>query len=153
MKIRIISIGKDRRGEFSNAIERYQKQLPWSLEVIEKEAKKPNAPVEKRMQEEAQLMLSAAQDTAIKVAMDERGKVISSPQFAEKLEFWQAQGQGDIAFFIGGADGLAPELLAQCDYKLSFGAMVWPHQMVRVMLTEQLYRAWSITAGHPYHRA
>ena len=153
MKIRICTIGKDRRGEFSAAISRYQKQLPWPVQLIEKEPKKPNAPVAQRMAEEAKLLLDAAQGAQVKIALDERGKVISSPQFAKKLELWQETGLQDIALFIGGADGLDPSLLQQCDMKLSFGQMVWPHQMVRAMLMEQLYRAYSILNNHPYHRA
>lgn len=153
MKIRIICIGKDRRSEFSSAIARYQKQLPWAVDVIEKEPKKPNAPTAQRMAEESELMLAAAQGVNIKVALDEHAKPITSPQFAQKLEGWQAEGLHDIAFFIGGADGLHATLMSQCQFKLAFGQMVWPHQMVRVMLMEQLYRAYSISSGHPYHRA
>ena len=152
MKIRIIAIGKDRRGEFAAAITRYQKQLPWGIEIIEREPKKPNVPIAKRMAEEAELMLAAAQGAQVKIALDERGKSRTSPQFSEKLAGYQEQGLTDIAFFIGGADGLDASLLAQCDLRLSFGHMVWPHQMVRAMLTEQLYRAYSIMTGHPYHR-
>ncbi len=152
MKIRICAIGKDRRGEFSSAIARYQKQLPWQLEIIEKESKKPNTPTAQRMMEEAELLLEAARGAQVKIALDERAKPLTSPQFAQKLGGWQSEGLTDIALFIGGADGLDKSLLNQCDMKLAFGQMVWPHQMVRVMLTEQLYRAYSILAGHPYHR-
>ena len=152
MKIRICVIGKDRRNEFASAISRYQKQLPWAVEIIEKEPKKPNAPTAQRMAEEADLLLAAAQGAQIKIALDENGKSLTSPQIAQKFSAWQGEGLSDIALFIGGADGLDKSLLNQCDLKLSFGQMVWPHQMVRVMLMEQLYRAYSILAGHPYHR-
>ena len=152
MRIRICTIGKDRRGEFSSAIARYNKQLPWQVELIEKEPKKPNAPIAQRMAEEANLLLQAASGATVKIALDERGKLLSSPDFARKLGVWEDDGLSDIAFFIGGADGLDKTLLNQCDLKLSFGQMVWPHQMVRVMLCEQLYRAYSILANHPYHR-
>ena len=141
MRIRICAIGKDRRGEFSEAINRYSKQLPWKLEFIEKEAKKPNAPVAQRMSEEAELLLQAASGASVKIALDERGKSLKSPDFAQKLGMWQEEGLTDIAFFIGGADGLDVNLLNKCDLKLSLGQMVWPHQMVRAMLAEQLYRA------------
>lgn len=152
MKIRICAIGKDRRSEFAAAISRYQKQLPWSVEVIEKEPKKPNAPTAQRMADEAELLLAAAQGAQIKIALDERGKNLSSPQLAQHFERWKSESLTDITFFIGGADGLDKSLLNQCDLKLSFGQMVWPHQMVRVMLMEQIYRAHSILSGHPYHR-
>lgn len=84
--------------------------------------------------------------------LDERGKIMPSPKFANLLGDWRDQGCSDVAFVIGGADGIAPDLRAQADFKLSFGQMVWPHMLVRVMLAEQLYRAASILAGGPYHR-
>jgi 23S rRNA (pseudouridine1915-N3)-methyltransferase len=86
------------------------------------------------------------------VTLDERGTLMSSPQFAEKLAGWRDAGRQDLAFVIGGADGIDPGLRARADASLSFGKMVWPHMLVRVMLTEQLYRAASILAGAPYHR-
>ena len=90
--------------------------------------------------------------SALICVLDERGKTHSSPQFADRLATWRDQGRQDVAFVIGGADGLAPELRDRADEALSFGAMVWPHMLVRVMLAEQLYRAASILAGSPYHR-
>ncbi len=152
MKLRICAIGKDRRHEFAAAFARYQKQLPWQLELLEREPKKPNAPTLQRMAEEASLLSQAAQGAQVLIALDERGKNMTSPQFAQHLIQWQEAGQTDIAFMIGGADGIDKSLRNQCDFILSFGAMVWPHQMVRVMLAEQLYRAYSISVGHPYHR-
>ena len=152
MNIKIICIGKDRREEFSPATQRYLKQLPWQVEIVEKQPKKPNAPIEQRMQEEADLMLAAAQGADVKIALDEHGKVMSSEAFAQQIGKWQEAGQGSIALFIGGADGLHPDLLAQCQLKLAFGQMTWPHQMVRLMLVEQLYRAYTILSNHPYHR-
>ena len=77
---------------------------------------------------------------------------MSSPDFAKRLGKWRDDGQGDVAFLIGGADGLAPDLRTEADQLLSFGKMVWPHMLARVMLSEQLYRAASILAGSPYHR-
>jgi len=85
--------------------------------------------------------------------MDERGERLSSPDFAGALGRFRDAGRGDLSLVIGGADGLAPELRAEADAALSFGAMVWPHMLARVMLSEQLYRAASIPAGSPYHRA
>ena len=75
-----------------------------------------------------------------------------SPDFAQGLAAWRDQGLGDVAFLIGGADGLDPDLRVSCDAALSFGKMVWPHMLARAMLTEQLYRAVTILAGSPYHR-
>jgi 23S rRNA (pseudouridine1915-N3)-methyltransferase len=86
------------------------------------------------------------------VALDERGTVMTSPEFSDRLAGWRDAGRGDVTFVIGGADGIAPGLRAQADLALSFGKMVWPHMLARVMLSEQLYRAASILAGSPYHR-
>ncbi len=84
--------------------------------------------------------------------LDERGKTLSSPDFARLLARWRDEGRGEAAFVIGGADGLDAEFRQRADFRLSFGTMVWPHMLVRVMLGEQLYRAASILAGSPYHR-
>ena len=104
------------------------------------------------MEAEAQLLRRAVPDGAVLCVLDERGKVETSPQFAQRLGDWRDQGRGDLALIIGGADGIAPDLRAEADFALSFGKMVWPHMLVRVMLAEQLYRAASILAGSPYHR-
>jgi 23S rRNA (pseudouridine1915-N3)-methyltransferase len=152
MHIKIIAMGKDRREEFTPALSRYLKQLPWQVEMIEKQSRKPNAPTEQRMAEEAVLMQSAGQGSAVQIALDEHGKVMTSEAFATLLGRFQSEGRSSIAFYIGGADGLAPDLLKSCEIKLAFGQMTWPHQMVRLMLVEQLYRAYTILTGHPYHR-
>ncbi|MEH6738127.1 MAG: 23S rRNA (pseudouridine(1915)-N(3))-methyltransferase RlmH, partial [Sulfitobacter sp.] len=104
------------------------------------------------MPAEGALLRRAVPQGAIICALDERGTVETSPKFARRIEGWRDSGHSDLAFVIGGADGIDPELRAQADHLLSFGAMVWPHMMVRVMLAEQLYRAASILSGGPYHR-
>ena len=101
---------------------------------------------------EAALLQRASPAGARSVVLDERGTLLSSPDFAALIARWRDDGTGDLAFFIGGADGLDPALRASADYALSFGAMVWPHMLVRVMLAEQLYRAANILSGGPYHR-
>jgi len=103
------------------------------------------------MAAEAALLRKALPKGALIVTMDERGSVLSSPEFSRKMSAWGDQGR-DIAFVIGGADGIDPSLRAEADFAISFGQMVWPHKLVRVMLAEQLYRAASIRAGAPYHR-
>jgi 23S rRNA (pseudouridine1915-N3)-methyltransferase len=105
------------------------------------------------MEAEADLLLRAVPSGALLVTMDERGKVMSSPEFAAQLARWRDAGRQDVAFVIGGADGIAPGLRDRADFSISFGRMVWPHMLVRVMLAEQLYRAATILAGGPYHRA
>jgi 23S rRNA (pseudouridine1915-N3)-methyltransferase len=105
------------------------------------------------MEAEAELLARALPAGAVLVTLDERGRVLSSPEFADQLAKWRDGGRQDVAFVIGGADGIAPSLRARADFSISFGRMVWPHMLVRVMLAEQLYRAASILAGAPYHRA
>lgn len=104
------------------------------------------------MAAEAALLRKALPAGAVIVALDERGKVMTSPAFSEVLARYRDDGRGDLALIIGGADGIAPDLRAEADMALSFGKMVWPHMLARVMLSEQLYRAASILAGSPYHR-
>jgi 23S rRNA (pseudouridine1915-N3)-methyltransferase len=101
---------------------------------------------------EAALIASALPRGAQIVALDERGRTLTSPEFAETLRAWADSGTRDLAMVVGGADGVAPDLRAQAGMVLSFGPMVWPHMLARVMLAEQLYRAASILAGSPYHR-
>jgi len=102
---------------------------------------------------EAALLDRAIPPGALVCALDERGQMASSPEFAALLARWRDDGRQDVAFVIGGADGIAPPLRARADHAISLGRMVWPHMLVRVMLAEQLYRAASILAGKPYHRA
>lgn len=104
------------------------------------------------MEAEADLLARAVPFGALLVALDERGRQMSSPDFANLIARARDGGRQDMAFVIGGADGIAPGLRDRADTLLSFGPMVWPHMLVRVMLAEQLYRAASILAGAPYHR-
>jgi len=104
------------------------------------------------MAAEAELLRRAVPKGAVICCLDERGRVESSPAFSQRLAGWRDAGRSDLALIIGGADGIDQSLCAQADHLLSFGAMVWPHMLVRVMLAEQLYRAASILAGSPYHR-
>ncbi len=90
---------------------------------------------------------------AVLCVLDERGEELTSPAFASRMADWRDGGRQDAAFVIGGADGVDPALRARADLVLSFGRMVWPHLLVRVMLAEQLYRATTILAGSPYHRS
>ena len=101
---------------------------------------------------EAQLLARALPTGARRVVLDERGERLDSRAFAQMLARMRDQGCADLAFVIGGADGLLPEFRGSADMALSLGAMVWPHMLVRVMLAEQLYRAAGILAGSPYHR-
>ncbi len=104
------------------------------------------------MAAEAELLARAVPSGAVLVVLDERGKTLSSPEFAGQLAQWRDTGRQDAAFVIGGADGIDPAFRARADLAISFGRMVWPHMLIRVMLAEQIYRATTILSGSPYHR-
>ncbi len=106
-----------------------------------------------RMAEEGRLMMAALPPRGFSVVLDERGKAMSSTAFADVLRRHLEGGTGDMAFLIGGPDGHAPDVRESSGLTLGFGPMTWPHRLVRVMLLEQIYRAITILAGHPYHRA
>ncbi len=116
-------------------------------EIVEVDAKKGGKFAE------AALLQRALPANALTCVLDERGKLETSPAFADRLMKWRDDGSSDLAFVIGGADGLDASLRNNAHHALSFGPMVWPHMMVRIMLAEQLYRAASILSGSPYHRA
>ena len=103
--------------------------------------------------EEAAAISALLPDKHALVALDERGKSVDSAGFAQQLGRWRDEGLAQTVFVIGGADGLSPELQRKASLRIAFGSATWPHQMVRVMLLEQIYRAATILAGHPYHRA
>ena len=107
----------------------------------------------RRMLEESIAIANVVPERAITVILDERGENMSSASLAGRLQGWQAQGRPAVVFIIGGHDGLAPALREKFDLAIAFGAATWPHQLARIMLLEQLYRAVTILAGHPYHRA
>jgi 23S rRNA (pseudouridine1915-N3)-methyltransferase len=155
MRVHICAVGRLRAGPERALIDDYLTRFDRTgralglgpANVVEVEDKKGGG-----MAAEAALLERAIPKGAVICALDERGKVMSSPDFAAQLGRWRDDGRGDLAFVIGGADGIDPSLRGQADAKLSFGKMVWPHMLARVMLSEQLYRAASILAGSPYHR-
>lgn len=107
----------------------------------------------KRRAREGAMLLEAAPANAKVIALDEKGKNISTEELAAMVERWRDDGVPAATFMIGGADGHDASVLNRADLKLSFGALTWPHMLVRVMLTEQLYRVMTILSGHPYHRS
>ncbi|MCE8006290.1 23S rRNA (pseudouridine(1915)-N(3))-methyltransferase RlmH [Aestuariivita sp.] len=155
MRIHICAVGRMRRGpektlvdDYLTRFDRTGRSLGLSLgRVVELEDRKGGGKAA-----EADLLRAAVPKGAVLCALDERGRVMTSPEFADMTARWRDDGHGDLAFVIGGADGIAPELRSQADQLVSFGRMVWPHMLVRVMLAEQIYRAASILAGSPYHR-
>ena len=150
MKLTICAIGRLKPGPEQALHNRYAKRLHWSLNIVELEEKKKLSTAELK-QREGQLLVDACPDGAVIVALDEHGKQLSSLDFADKIGDWQDQGR-DIAFLIGGADGLTSDLRKRADFLLSLGSATWPHMLARVMLVEQIYRAQEIMAGNPYHR-
>jgi 23S rRNA (pseudouridine1915-N3)-methyltransferase len=104
------------------------------------------------MEQEATALLAAVPPAAKLVALDEGGKSLDSRAFSDRLLAWRDDGVAEVAFAIGGADGHGRKLVERATLRLAFGAMTWPHQLVRVLLAEQLYRAVTILTGHPYHR-
>jgi 23S rRNA (pseudouridine1915-N3)-methyltransferase len=156
MRVSICAVGRMRSGPEQELVTDYLRRFERSgrglglgpARIIEVEDKKSGG-----MRAEAALLERAIAPDAALMALDERGDPLSSPQFANLLADWRDHGRQELAVIIGGADGLDPALRNRADRLLSFGPMVWPHMLARVMLTEQLYRAASILAGAPYHRA
>ena len=97
-------------------------------------------------------LAGAIPDDAVKVALDSRGQNASSDTFAQRIRAWREAARQDVCFIVGSADGLAAGLLEAADLNIAFGSATWPHQLVRIMLIEQIYRAMTILSGHPYHR-
>ncbi len=156
MRLRICAVGRLRAGPEQALVEDYRLRFDRAgralglgpVEIVEVEDRKGGGPAA-----EAALLARTVPEGGLVCALDERGEAPGSPEFAAWLAGWRDAGRGAVAFVIGGADGLDPALVARADVRLSLGRMVWPHMLARVMLAEQLYRAASILAGSPYHRA
>lgn len=152
MQLSIIAIGRMQRGPEQELVDEYLRRLPWKSAIIEIDIKKQAANADERKAREAERLLAAIPDGAAVIVLDERGKTLNSRAFAKQIDDWQSTGFNNLAIVIGGADGLDASVYKRADLKLAFGALTWPHMLVRAMLAEQIYRAWSINAGHPYHR-
>ena len=150
MRITVCAVGRLKAGPERELIERFSKRIQWPLEIREVEEKR-NLSTPERIDSEARLLDAACPTGSVRVALDERGRTLASAELAERLGDWRDAGR-DLAFLLGGADGLAPVLRDGADLVLSFGAATWPHMLARVMLVEQIYRCQEILAGHPYHR-
>jgi len=150
MMLRLISVGRLRGGPEAELLDRYNTRLRPKLALTEiAEARGAPAEVKRR---EGSALLSALPEPTFVVALDQAGNTPDSVELARRLERWLVTGK-TICFLVGGAEGLDATVLRRADYVLSLGRLTWPHFLVRGMLAEQLYRAQSITAGHPYHRA
>jgi 23S rRNA (pseudouridine1915-N3)-methyltransferase len=136
--LHIVARGKIGRSPEAELVERYLKRISWPTKVTELPDKGGNVP--------------PLPNNSIAVVLDERGKMLSSTELAHKLERWRDEGKREARFLIGAAEGHEEEQRRAADLLLSFGAATWPHLLVRAMLAEQLFRATSILANHPYHR-
>jgi len=136
--LHIVARGKIGRSPEAELVDRYLKRIAWPTKVTELPERGGKLP--------------DSQTGAITVVLDERGKALSSMELAQSLERWRDAGKREARFLIGGADGHDEAQRANADLLLSFGSATWPHLLARAMLAEQLFRATSILANHPYHR-
>jgi 23S rRNA (pseudouridine1915-N3)-methyltransferase len=159
MRVVVAAIGRLKQGPERELAERYRKRIAQAgrsvglrdIDIVEiKESRAQEA--EKRMTEESIAVANLIPEGAVLAILDERGENLSSAAIAGLLQRWQQDGRTAV-FAIGGPDGLTQALRANADLTLAFGTATWPHQLVRIMLLEQVYRAVTILSGHPYHRA
>ncbi|VVE24702.1 50S rRNA methyltransferase [Pandoraea morbifera] len=155
MRLFILAVGHKMPGWIETAFAEYAKRMPPELRIelkeIKPEQRSNSRTAETVMAAEAQRIDAALPRGCRLVCLDERGQDLTTMRLAQSLTGWQQDGR-DVAFVIGGADGLDPALKARADTLIRLSSLTLPHGMVRVLLAEQLYRAWSITANHPYHR-
>lgn len=160
MRLRIAAVGRLKAGPERELLDRYLERVNAvgrglglapldAVEVSESSARRPAD----RMKEEAVALKKWSITGARRIVLDARGKSLSSEDFAKRLLALRENGAPAVLFLIGGADGLAEEVRKDADFTLAFGAATFPHQLVRILLVEQIYRALTILSGHPYHRA
>ncbi|MFV0321690.1 MAG: 23S rRNA (pseudouridine(1915)-N(3))-methyltransferase RlmH [Alphaproteobacteria bacterium] len=153
MKIQIIAIGKVKKGAIESLFSQYAKRIKrWKLEVkefAESQAQTGDA----RKLDEAEKILSQIKPGCIIVALDERGEHLTSPEMANFMAAQENASASYISFIIGGPDGLDDTIRAQAKSVWALGRATWPHQLVRALLAEQIYRSQTIIEGHPYHRS
>ena len=160
MRIVVAAVGRLKQGPERELAERYRKRAVdvgrsagvSAFDIIEIKESRAGAG-SRRMLEESIAIANIIADDAVTVLLDERGESMSSSSLAGRLHGWRASNTPSVAFIIGGHDGLAPSLREKSTLAIAFGSATWPHQLVRIMLLEQLYRAVTILAGHPYHRS
>jgi 23S rRNA (pseudouridine1915-N3)-methyltransferase len=154
VRILLLAVGKAKAGPARALFEDYAQRLRPPLELIEVEERRRLGAGEMKLRE-AELLRAALARRAGKpvvVALDEHGRTLDTAAFAQQMARWRDRGVAEVAFLVGGADGLDPALVTGSDLQLALGPMTWPHLLVRGLIAEQLYRAQQILAGHPYHR-
>lgn len=155
MKIRLIAVGTKMPAWVTTGFQDYAKRLPHecSLELIEITAGKrgKNADIARILQQEAEATRAAIGKSDRVVALEVKGKAHSTASLAKRLEHWQMDGR-DVSLLVGGPEGIAPELSASADELWSLSPLTLPHPLVRILVAESLYRAWSLSNNHPYHR-
>lgn len=155
MKLVLIAVGQKLPAWAETAYDDYAKRFPpdlrLELKALKTEPRNTGKPVEALMAAERARIEAALPKGARRVVLDERGTRVTTVQLADRLKAWQHDGR-DVALLIGGPDGLDPALRSQADESLRLSDLTLPHAFARVMLAEALYRAWSVTVGHPYHR-
>ncbi len=152
MRLAILAVGRAKSSPERELYRHYAERLQWPLSLSEIEQKRRLSSAELK-KAEGKLLLTALPKDAVLWALDPHGKTITSEEFAARIAKERDGGTAVLAFAIGGADGLADEVLQRATLKLAFGSLTWPHMLARAMLAEQLYRAQQIITGHPYHRA
>ena len=159
MRVLVLAVGRMKSGAEAELAERYRKRAAQAgrnlglrdIEIIEiKESRAPETA--KRRIEESIALATLIPDGAVMALLDEKGQSLGSEELAQKIRAWRDGGPADLVFVIGGPDGVAPSLREKAALTLAFGPATWPHQLARVMLLEQIYRAITILSGHPYHR-
>jgi 23S rRNA (pseudouridine1915-N3)-methyltransferase len=159
MRIVVAAVGRLKPGPDRELAERYRDRALKAgrllglrgLDIIEVKESRAREP-DRRITEEAIALAGAIPDDAVKVVLDSRGQNASSDTFAQRIRAWREGGRQDVCFIVGSADGVAAGLRDAADLSIAFGSATWPHQLVRIMLMEQIYRAMTILSGHPYHR-
>lgn len=155
MKFEIVAVGKLRNNHYraltDDYLSRIQRYVP-AEEIEVRESRLTDQNTSKGLAEEAEALESAASEGAVTIALDERGKELSSRELARWVDDWMVSGRRYISLFIGSANGLDPSFRRSCDRRLALSKMTLPHEMARMLLAEQLYRAMSIIRGEPYHR-
>ncbi len=155
MKLRIVAVGQKPPDWVAAGFADYARRLPRELALTLVEipvAPRKQLPVERARRQEGERILEQLSPRDWVVALDVGGAALPTEGLAQRLDAWQLNGR-DVAFLIGGPDGLDAACVARADERLSLSALTFPHGLVRVMLAEQLYRAWTLRSGHPYHRA